>query len=111
MALFRKKTAQVIRRGDAAENRNVRRVGNEEVVVRKFSVPVTETAPTDPKTRTDSTGGSSGSRAPSKSRGRTSGNGTRARRDDRGAPSSPSPRRRRPPASRCWSAPTRTRPR
>ena len=41
MALFRKKTAEVIRRGDAAEDRKVRRVGEEEVVVRKFSAPAT----------------------------------------------------------------------
>ncbi len=82
MALFRKKTAQVIRRGDAAEDRKVRRVGEEEVVVRKFSAPATGGRPTDSKTRTDSSRGSAGTRAQSKPRSRTSGNGARARRDD-----------------------------
>ncbi len=82
MALFRKKTAQVIRRGDAAEDRKVRRVGEEEVVVRKFSAPATGGTPTDSKTRTDSSRGSAGTRAQSKPRSRTSGNGARARRDD-----------------------------
>jgi ribonuclease E len=39
MGLFRKKQAQVVRRGSSVEERTVRDVGGEQVVVRRFSEP------------------------------------------------------------------------
>ncbi len=43
MALFRKKSARVVRRSDAVEERTVRNVGDKSVTVRKFSTAPAET--------------------------------------------------------------------
>lgn len=45
MAFMRKKSARVIRRGAAVEERIVRRVGKEAVTIRKFTEPATEPKP------------------------------------------------------------------
>ena len=42
MPLFRRKTARVVRRGAATEDRKVRKVGGETVTVRRFSEPAPE---------------------------------------------------------------------
>ncbi|MEA2011330.1 MAG: Rne/Rng family ribonuclease [Actinomycetota bacterium] len=44
MGLFRKKSAHVVRRGSATEERTVRTVGGESVTVRRFSTAETKTA-------------------------------------------------------------------
>ena len=44
MSLFRRKTARVVRRGAAIEDRKVRKVGGESVTVRRFSEPAPESA-------------------------------------------------------------------
>jgi len=64
MAIFRKKTARVVRRSDAVEERTVRNVGDKSVTVRKFS-----TAPAQSEKQSSS---KSGSKQSTRSRGNSS---------------------------------------
>jgi len=83
MTFFRKKAARVLRRGDAAEDRTVRRVGKEEVTVRRFSAPATEAPPARTRTGSEQDRRSAGGRATaSQGRSRTTDHGSRTRRDD-----------------------------
>lgn len=77
MGIFKKKTATIIRRGDAAEDRQVRVVDGKEVVIRKFT-PTEQRASTGTATKQKSRKQSQSKRKP-----RTGGR--------------PAPSRRRPP--------------
>lgn len=77
MGIFKKKTATIIRRGDAAEDRQVRVVDGKEVVIRKFT-PTEQRASTGTATKQKSRRQSQSKRKP-----RTGGR--------------PAPSRRRPP--------------
>ena len=55
MGLFKKKTARVLRKGDAVEERTVRTVGDQKVTVRKFSTR--ETTKKQPRAERQKAGG------------------------------------------------------
>ena len=78
MGLFRKKTARVIRRGAAAEERTVRRVGDHEVTIRRFSEP----APNQSQRQSGQR--QKGKRRPAKDRGARSPSGRHDRRSKAG---------------------------
>jgi ribonuclease E len=65
MGLFRKKKAQVLRRGSSVEERTVREVGGEQVVVRRFSEPEAQQPKQQKKSkqRTGQSGGSTDRRS------------------------------------------------
>jgi ribonuclease E len=62
MGILRKKTARVIRRGAATEERKVRRVGGQAVTIRKFTEPAKEPSPKKPGNKKQKAPGRSGQR-------------------------------------------------
>jgi ribonuclease E len=80
MGIMRKKSARVIRRGAATEERKVRRVGKEAVTIRKFTEPAKEPQPKPSKSKSKKPAG----RGPSSNRGRGQGQRSGSKQQSRG---------------------------